>query len=71
MYVARSSLWYLDTLSIGSVPLVRGLALVPGVDLWLPYKHLAIPQGTLFVLGPTPTLETLGSSSQLVYREVT
>lgn len=74
VYVARSRLWYLDTLDLESNPIVRGLALVPGADLWRPYKHLAVPQGTLFVLSAQTrepgNLETQDVSALLAYREV-
>lgn len=73
-YTALADRWYLDTLDLSDTVIVGGLALVPGVDLWLPYKHLAIPQGALFVSDPRTrlpaSLDTLDVSSLLAYREV-
>jgi len=73
-YAALNDRWYLDTRDLEDNLLVGGLALVPGVDLWRPYKYLAIPQGELFISDPLSrspaTLETLDVSTLLLYREV-
>lgn len=68
-YTAAADGWYLDILDTGGTAIVTGLALVPGVDLLRPFRHLAVPPGTLFVHGDAPTLESMDVTSRLLYRE--
>ncbi len=73
MYNATTQRFHLDLLTAERVELVSGLALVPGVDLLGPYKHLAVPQGELFLLDlqrdAPADLDTLDVTALLVYRE--
>ena len=42
--------WYLDTFDGNGNPLVLGIAIVTGLDLWFPYHYLeGIPPGILFI----------------------
>lgn len=41
--------WALDLYDSDGVPLVQGIALVTGLDLLFPYRHLDVPPGPLFV----------------------
>ena len=74
MYNATAGRWYLDVSDIEDVLIVGSIALVPGVDLLLPYKHLAIPQGRLYVEDPIndapPDLQSLDASALLKYESV-
>jgi len=45
--------WYLDTYDGNDNPLVLGLALVTGLDLWFPYRYMPLPPGMLFVQDQT------------------
>lgn len=66
--------WYITLLSTDDERIVGSIAGVPGVDLLIPYKHLALPQGQLFILNQQNrepgTFETQDVSALLVYREV-
>jgi len=74
MYNASAGGWFLDVLSVDRVLIVGSIALVPGVDLLRPFKHLAVPPGVLFVedqiTGAAPDLVTLDVSALLKYRPV-
>jgi hypothetical protein len=41
--------WYLDIFDGDGVALVQGIALVTGLDLLFPYRHLDVPVGLLFI----------------------
>jgi hypothetical protein len=48
--------WYLDLFDDDDAALVQGIAIVTGLDLLFPYRHLGVPTGILFVndlAGPT------------------
>lgn len=63
--------WYLSIYNTDSVLIVGSIAVVPAVDLLLPYKHLALPQGELFsysVSREPPTFTTLDNTARLLYR---
>lgn len=45
----RAAGWHFDLLDSSRVPLLRGAALVAGIDLLHPYRYRAVPQGKLFV----------------------
>ena len=72
-YIALTDRWILDTLDLEDRTIIGSQALVTGVDLWLPFHHLAIPPGELFVSDPQTQLpasmETLDAGSLLLYRE--
>jgi len=72
-YNATDGGWYLDILDLADVPIVAGIALVPGVDLLQPYRHLPVPPGTLYLqdtqFDAAATLTTLDVSALLLYRE--
>lgn len=64
--------WYADLLDLSDTVLVGSIACVPGVDLLKPFKHLAIPQGQLFVSSrdrAVPTFETMDTTARVLYRE--
>jgi hypothetical protein len=70
-YCYRTDRWYVSIFDTSSVLLLGSLAVEPGVDLLLPYKHLAIPQGQLFchsVGREPPTFVTLDSTVRVLYR---
>ena len=73
-YASINKRWFLDTRDLEDNLIVGSLALVPGVDLWRPYKHLAIPKGELFLSNPSSrapaNLDNLDVSALLLYREV-
>jgi len=49
-FALRAGQWTFDTYSGGGVPLIMGLGLSPGTDLWYPFRHFAdLPPGKLFV----------------------
>ena len=63
--------WVVDLRSSSDEPLVMGVPIVGGVDLWFSYKYLAIPQGILFTDGEDPSLLSfLEGRSRLLYAEV-
>lgn len=71
-YAERTDRWYLSIYTPAEVLLVGSLALVPGVDLLRPYRHLALPQGQLFVQSVQrlpPNFDSLEVSARLLYRE--
>lgn len=71
-YAAVTDAWYLDLMDTQGTAIVSGLAVVPGVDLLKPYKHLGLPQGVLFAHvqdGAAPSLETMDATARLLYRE--
>jgi hypothetical protein len=74
MYNASAGGWFLDLSSTDRTLIVGSIALVPGVDLLRPFKHLALPQGVLFVedlqTGAAPDLVTLDVTALLKYRPV-
>ena len=70
-YNGYSDRWYVSIYSPANVLLVGSIACVPGVDLLLPYKHLAIPQGQLFVHSRSrevPTFTTMDTTARVLYR---
>ncbi|MEC9048880.1 MAG: hypothetical protein VYA51_12790 [Planctomycetota bacterium] len=73
-YNATAKRWYLHTFDTDRNLIVGSIALVCGVDLWRPYKHLALPQGALFLEDPVleapASLESLDVSALLKYRQV-
>lgn len=74
MYNATTQRYHIDLLTPERVEIVSGLALVPGVDLLRPYKHLAVPHGELYLYDAQydapADLDTLDVSALLLYREV-
>jgi hypothetical protein len=73
-YNATADRWYLSIYTTADVLLVGSIALVPGVDLLLPHKHRAVPQGRLFVEDPIndtpPDLSSMDTSALLKYETV-
>lgn len=72
------SAWYLDVFDADDNPLITGLAIASGLDLFFPYHYLAaLPPGALFVNTQTgepfdPTLDTWeNDAAALYYQEVT
>ena len=68
--------WFMDVRDAASTTLVAGIALVPGVELLRPFKHLAVPPGQLFAydtsktyLDPTP--DEMDDRVVLLYRPST
>ena len=68
--------WYLDVANDDASALVRGLAVVGGVDLLAPYRHLDLPPGPLWVAPAAaraitdPTVDDFaGARHQLLYLE--
>lgn len=62
--------WYVTIHDLADVLIVGPLLCVPGINLLRPYKHLAIPQGSLFVYaedGEPPTFSTLDVSRRVLY----
>lgn len=41
--------WYLDIFDDEDTPIVLGIALATGLDLFFPYRYLPLPPGKLFV----------------------
>lgn len=49
-WVTPAAGWFLDVFDANGDPLVQGVRIVTGIDLWAPYKYKAgIPPGALFV----------------------
>jgi len=67
--------WYLDVFDADDNPLIAGLAIASGLDLFFPYRHLsALPPGSLFVNTQTgepfdPTLDTWENDAAALYYE--
>lgn len=67
------SSWYLDVFDSNDQPLITGIAIASGLDLFFPYQHLsALPPGVLFVNTLTgepfdPTLETWEDDAAALY----
>ncbi len=66
--------WYLDLFDEDDNALIQGIALVTGLDLLFPYRHLDVPAGILFVndlAGPRedPTLDTFFDQGAALYYE--
>lgn len=71
-YSIRTDRWYVSIFDTTDTLIVGSLAVVPGVDLLLPYKHLAIPQGQLFAYArdrEPPTFVTADVGAVTLYRE--
>ncbi len=71
-YSSFSDRWYVSIFDLTGVLVLGSIACMPGIDLLLPYKHLAVPQGELFCSSPTrepPTFATLDAASRLLYRD--
>jgi hypothetical protein len=49
----RANGWHFDLLDSTRAPLLRGAALVAGIDLLHPYRYRAVPRGKLFVQSHT------------------
>ena len=73
-YNARTGRWYIDVRDTSDAQIVGPIALVPGVDLWQPFKHLPIPQGRLYLedtqRDAPATLASMDVSALLKYDEV-
>lgn len=68
----RTDRWYVSVYDSGGTLLVGSIAVVPGVDLLLPFKHLGIPQGQLFAYArdrEPPTFVTADTTAITLYRE--
>ena len=69
--------WYMDLRDGEGNPLVLGIAIVTGLDLLFPYRHLDVPPGPLFVNDhegerTDPGLDAfLNQSAALYYQTVT
>lgn len=69
------SSWYLDVFDLDDNPLVLGVAIASGLDLFFPYKYLSnLPPGALFVNTQTgepfdPTLDTWEDDAAALYYE--
>lgn len=64
--------WFMDLADSAGNPLLFGIALVTGLDILFPYRHLDVPPGILFVndlAGPRedPTLETFDERGAALY----
>ena len=65
--------WVLDIGDAQSLPIVGGIALVPGVDLLGQYRHLGVPKGQLVMgwvtLGAVqpPGFDNLGTDGRLYF----
>jgi hypothetical protein len=73
-YVAATERWVMTLSDLSGVVILAGVTVVPGVDLLLPFKHLALPQGQLFVISKDrepPTLLTVDRTAHVNYREAT
>lgn len=69
-YAKLTDRWYLTVHDQNDDLIVGPLLCVSGIDLWRPYKHLAIPQGSLFVHSSSrepPTFSTLDVTARLLY----
>lgn len=67
---ALTDRWYVTIHDLLDGLIVGPILLVPGIDLLRPYKHLAIPQGSLFVYaedGQPPTFSTLDVTRRVLY----
>jgi len=70
----RARLWVMDIYAQDGAPIVQGLALVEGTDLWAPFRHDArLPPGQLFVVDTSgkhrdPGKDDLRSDIRIVYR---
>jgi hypothetical protein len=74
-YNATAGRWYLSVYTTDDTLLAGSIALVPCVDLLLPYKYRSgVPQGRLYVEDPIngtpPDLTTLDASALLKYETV-
>lgn len=72
-YSIRTDRWYVSVYDSAGTLLVGSIAVVPGVDLLLPYRYLGIPQGELFSYSrerEPPTFVTAEVNSVTLYREV-
>lgn len=71
----RANGWHFDLLDSQREPLLRGAALVAGIDLLHPYRYRAVPRGKLFVQSlETPPVDPdltafLEGRSGLYYQE--
>lgn len=45
----RDGLWYLDLYNLEGTPLLLGVGLATGIDLFYPYRYRKVPPGVLFV----------------------
>lgn len=68
----RDGNWYVDTYDGEDNPLILGLRLTTGLDMWFPYRYLALPPGPLFVSDheePTtdPALVTFKDNDATLY----
>lgn len=65
--------WALDLYDAQANPLVRGIGVTPGIDLLYPYRHLAVPAGSLVcwtVDGLDPDLTAFAEDrARLLYKE--
>jgi hypothetical protein len=63
--------WSLWLLSVSGDQLAGPIAVVPGLDLLRPYKHMpGVPPGELFVHGPPADDQNVDQESVVLYREV-
>lgn len=69
----RSGGWALDLYDAQGNALVRGIGVTQGIDLLYPYRHLAVPAGSLVchtVDGLDPDLKAFAEGrAQLLYKE--
>ena len=64
--------WYQWLVTTAGVEFLGPIKLVPGIDLWAPYKHdERVPPGELFVYGDPPDLDNVDVSTHLLYRSAT
>ena len=63
------SSWYMDLFDSDGNALVQGIALVFGLDLLYPYRHLDVPPGILFISGDPvdPTLDSFNDEEAVLY----
>ena len=69
-YSSREDRWYVSILGLDDTLIVGPIACVPGINLLLPYRHLAIPQGVLFCFSrdrEPPTFATLDATARVLY----
>lgn len=64
--------WYLDIENDDGTSKVRGVAMVLGIDLLFPYRHLDLPPGPLWVqdrglAGADPDIEAFGDGRAALY----
>ena len=68
--------WYLDVFDEEDTPLVTGIGIVTGLDIFFPYRYLPIPPGILFIndlVGEQtdPVLDTfVNRDAELIYETV-